>query len=84
MADTTQQDLAKLRVQLASLDRAMASGALTIEQADNGGRTTYRSYAEMQQARRDLSRRIDGLDATLSGTRRRRTRRVVMIGTGGF
>ncbi len=84
MADTTQQDLAKLRVQLASLDRAMASGALTIEQADNGGRTTYRSYAEMQQARRDLSRRIDGLDATLTGTRRRRTRRVVMIGTGGF
>ena len=83
MADTT-QDLARLRVQLASLDRAMASGALTIEQADNGGRTTYRSYAEMQQARRDLSRRIDGLDATLTGTRRRRARRVVMIGTGGF
>lgn len=84
MADTTQQDLAKLRVQLASLDRAMASGALTIEQADNGGRTTYRSYAEMQQARRDLSRRIDGLDAALSGTRRRRTRRVVMVGGSGF
>lgn len=39
MTDTTQQDLAKLRVHLASLDRAMASGALTIEQADNGGRT---------------------------------------------
>ena len=84
MAATTQQDLAKLRMQLANLDRAMASGALTIEQADNGGRTTYRSYAEMQQARRDLSRRIDGLDATLSGTPRRRTRRVVMIGIGGF
>lgn len=84
MADTTPQDLAKLRVQLASLDRAMASGALTIEQADNGGRTTYRSYAEMQQARRDLSRRIDGLDATLTGTRRRRARRVVMVGGSGF
>lgn len=84
MADTTQQDLARLRAQLANLDRAMGSGVLTVEQADNGGRTTYRSYAEMQRARTDLSRRIGALDAAVSGTPRRRARRVVMIGTSGF
>jgi len=84
MADTTPQDLAKLRVQLASLDRAMASGVLTVEQADNGGRTTYRSYVEMQQARRDLVGRINAADAKLSGTQRRRTNRISLIGTSGF
>lgn len=84
MVEVTPQDLAKLRLQLASLDRAMASGVLTVEQADNGGRTTYRSYAEMRQVRQDLARRIDGLDASLAGTPRRRARRVVMIGVSGF
>lgn len=84
MADTTEQDLAKLRRQLVRLDDAMGSGVLRVEQADNGGSTVYRDYGEMQKARRDLVARINALDAALSGTRRRRTSRISLIGTSGF
>ncbi|MFE1601620.1 phage head-tail joining protein [Methylobacterium sp. ID0610] len=85
MADTPEQQLAKLRAQLAKLDQAMASGVLTVEQADNAGRITYRSYAEMKQARADLVRRINDLAATLPGAVvQRRTRQVVMTGRSGW
>ncbi|UMY16649.1 hypothetical protein MMB17_18480 [Methylobacterium organophilum] len=84
MAGTPEQELAKLRAELARLNTAMGSGVLTVEQADNGGRTTYRSYAEMQKARSDLSRRIGNLDASLSGAVRRRTHRFVLVGRSGF
>ncbi|ACL61432.1 hypothetical protein Mnod_6670 [Methylobacterium nodulans ORS 2060] len=84
MADTPEQQLAKLRAQLAKLDRAMASGVLTVEQADNAGRITYRGYAEMRQARADLVRRISDLEASVSGAAPRRTRHVVMTGRSGW
>ncbi len=85
MADTPEQQAARMRAQLASLDRAMGSGVLTVEQADNGGRTTYRSYAEMRQARADLVRRIDTLAASLpGGAVPRRTRQVVTTGRSGW
>ncbi|ACL58759.1 phage head-tail joining protein [Methylobacterium nodulans] len=85
MADTPEQQLAKLRAQLAKLDRAMASGVLTVEQADNAGRITYRSYAEMRQARADLVRRIGDLEMQSGGvSRRRRTRQVVMTSRSGW
>ncbi|ACL60603.1 phage head-tail joining protein [Methylobacterium nodulans] len=84
MADTPEQQLVKLRAQLAKLDRAMASGVLTVEQADNAGRITYRSYAEMRQARADLMRRISDLEVSVSGAAPRRTRQVVMTGRSGW
>ncbi|MER2249512.1 hypothetical protein ABS772_06235 [Methylorubrum podarium] len=84
MTDTTEQDLAKLRRQLVRLDDAMSSGVLRVEQADGGGSTVYRDYGEMQLARRDIVGRINALDAKLSGTVRRRARRVVMVGISGF
>lgn len=84
MADTTEQDLAKLRRQLARLNDSMGSGVLRVDQADGGGSTLYRSYDEMQKARRDLVHDIGVLEARLSGTRRRRTSRISLIGTSGF
>ncbi|WP_018261897.1 phage head-tail joining protein [Methylobacterium sp. WSM2598] len=84
MADTPEQKLAAMRVQLAKLDRAMASGVLTVEQADNAGRTTYRSYAEMRLARADLVRRINDFAGALYGGAPRRTRQVVMTGRSGW
>lgn len=82
MAD--EQDLAKLRRRLARLDDAMSSGVLRVDQADGGGSTLYRSYDEMQKARRDLVHSISVLEAKLSGTRRRRTSRISLNGTSGF
>ncbi|MCG5247972.1 phage head-tail joining protein [Methylorubrum extorquens] len=84
MADTNEQDPAKLRRQLVRLDDAMGSGVLRVEQADGGGSTVYRDYGEMQRARRDLVGRINALEAKLSGSRRRRTNRISLIGTSGF
>ena len=84
MADTPEQQLAKLQAQLVKLDQAMASGVLTVEGADNTGRVTYRSYAEMRQARADLVRRIDALAGSISGVAGRATRRIVMTGGSGW
>ncbi|MGE7417816.1 phage head-tail joining protein [Methylobacterium tarhaniae] len=84
MADTPEQQLAKSRAQLVKLDAAMASGVLTVEGADNTGRVTYRSYAEMRQARADLVRRIADMEASAGGTVARRTRQVVMTGRSGW
>lgn len=84
MADTPEQQLAKSRAQLVKLDAAMASGVLTVEGADNTGRVTYRSYAEMRQARADLVRRIVDMEASAGGAVARRTRQVVMTGRSGW
>jgi hypothetical protein len=84
MADTPEQELAKLRAQRASLQRAMGSGVLTVEQADNGGRTTYRSYDEMRKADADLARRIGLAEASAGIVAPRRTRQVVMTGRSGW
>ena len=84
MADTPEQQLAKLRAQLAKLDRAMASGVLTVEQADNAGRITYRDYPHMRMARADLVRRINDLVASMPGGAPRRTRHVVMTSRSGW
>jgi hypothetical protein len=67
--------------QIATLDRAMASGVLTVESADTG-RITYRTYDEMRRARADLVARRDAALGTLSG--RRRTSRVVVSGRSGW
>lgn len=83
MADDPNVVLAKLRAQLASLDDAMASGVLTVEDADSG-RITYRTYAEMRQARSDLAARIRDLLGEVSPALRPRTRKVVMTGRSGW
>lgn len=84
MAETPDQIVTRLRRQLSELERQMGSGVVTVESPD-GGRVTYHSYAEKQTARSDLLRRIREAEATASGTpRRRRTRRVVMIGASGL
>ncbi|SFM76195.1 phage head-tail joining protein [Methylobacterium pseudosasicola] len=75
--------LANLRNQLAALDGAMASGVLTLEDNDTG-RITYRSYAEMRQARADLLVRMRDLELELSPVVPRRTRQVVMTGRSGW
>ncbi|MCJ2098957.1 phage head-tail joining protein [Methylobacterium sp. E-046] len=75
--------LAALKAQLISLDGAMASGVLTLEDADTG-RITYRTYAEMRQARADLMARIRELETELSPVVPRRTRQVVMTGRSGW
>ncbi|KMO20645.1 phage head-tail joining protein [Methylobacterium platani] len=84
MADTPELQLAKLRAQLVKLDAAMASGVLTVEGADNTGRVTYRIYAEMKQARRDLVQRINALVVATGGTVTRRASQVVMTGRSGW
>lgn len=84
MAANTEIELAKLRRQLATLDQAMASGVLTVEGADGTVRVTYRSYAEMREARSDLSRRISALAASAGTLVVRRTRQVVITGRNGF
>jgi hypothetical protein len=43
------------------IDQALASGALTVE--TDGRRVTYRSIAELQSARAELLRRLDGAAA---------------------
>ena len=75
--------LAALKAQLVSLDGAMASGVLTLEDADTG-RITYRNYPEMRQARADLMTRIRELELELSPVVPRRTRQVVMTGRSGW
>lgn len=64
-----------------ALKRAIASGALTVESPDTG-RFTYRSLAEMRQSLAMIERGLAG-DQT-GGTRRRRTRAIVMSGSGGW
>lgn len=83
MADDVSLRLAKLRAQLVGLDDAMASGVLTVEDADSG-RITYRTYVEMRQARADLALRIRDLEGTLGPLLRPRTRQVVMTGRSGW
>lgn len=83
MADDPSLQLAKLRAQLAGLDDAMASGVLTVEDADSG-RITYRTYAEMRQARGDLAIRLRDLEGTLGPLLRPRTRQIVMTGRNGW
>ncbi|WP_279358183.1 phage head-tail joining protein [Methylobacterium indicum] len=84
MADTPEQQLAKLRTQRVKLRAAMASGVLTVEGADNTGRVTYRSYDEMKKALRDLDRDIAALVVATGGTVVRRTTQVVMTGRSGW
>lgn len=67
--------------QIATLDRAMASGVLTVESPDTG-RVTYRSYDEMRRVRADLIARRDAASGDLS--RPRRTRQVVITGRSGW
>lgn len=82
--ETPTQTLARLRRQLADLDRAMASGILTVESPDTG-RMTYRSYSEMRAARSDLLARIRELAISVEGeTPRRQSRRIVVMGRSGF
>lgn len=50
--------------QIAKLEKAIATGVLTVEH--NGTRTTYRSLAEME-------RLLDRMKQDVSGKRRRRT-----------
>lgn len=84
MSETPDQTATLLRRQLAALDKAMASGVLTVEGPDTG-RVTYRSYGEMRAARSDLLRRIRETEAAATGVApRRRARRIVLIGTSGF
>jgi hypothetical protein len=52
---------------LAAVDSAIASGELTVEV--NGKRVTYRSFSELEQARRLILADIAGTAGT-SGTRR--------------
>ncbi|SEP21563.1 hypothetical protein SAMN04487843_108220 [Methylobacterium sp. ap11] len=84
MADTPEQQLAKLRAQRVKLRVAMASGVLTVEGADNTGRVTYRSYDEMKKALRDLDRDIAALVVATGGTVVRRASQVVMTGRSGW
>lgn len=82
--ETPTQTLARLRRQLAELDRGMASGILTVESPDTG-RMTYRTYAEMRAARSDLLARIRELAAAVEGEAPRlQARRVVVMGRSGF
>ncbi len=84
MSETPDQTLARLRRELAALDKTMRSGVLTVEGPD-AGRVTYQPYAEMRSARSDLLRDVQTAEAAASGAPpRRRTRRVVMIGTSGL
>jgi hypothetical protein len=84
MSETSDQTATLLRRQLAALDKAMASGVLTVEGPDTG-RVTYRSYAEMRAARSDLLQRIREAEATATGVMpRRRARRIVLIGASGL
>lgn len=64
-----------------ALKRAIASGALTVESPDTG-RITYRSLAEMRQALAMIERDLAGQQN--NATRRRRTRAIVMSGSGGW
>jgi hypothetical protein len=84
MAANSELELAKLRRQLVVLDQAMGSGVLTVEGADGTGRVTYRSYAEMRDARADLNKRISALAASTGVLAVRRTRQVVITGRNGF
>ncbi|AWN55916.1 hypothetical protein [Methylobacterium sp. 17Sr1-1] len=85
MYETDGQRLLKMRAQLVKLDAAMVSGVLTVEGADNTGRVTYRTYAEMRQARRDLVQRITALAIAIGeGDGIRRARQVVMTGRSGW
>jgi len=84
MADTPEQQLAKLRAQRVKLRAAMASGVLTVEGADNTGRVTYRTYPEMRQALRDLDRDIAVLVVATGGTVMRRASQVVLTGRSGW
>ncbi len=84
MAETPAQTAARLGRELASLDKAMGSGVLTVEGPDTG-RVTYRSYDEMRSARSDKLRQLRDAEALAAGVpRRRRTRRIVMVGVSGF
>lgn len=67
--------------QIATLDRAMASGVLTVESADTG-RITYRTYDEMRRARADLIARRDATAGNPNG--HRRTSRIVVSGRSGW
>lgn len=70
-----------LTAQIVALQNAMASGVLTVEDADTG-RITYRTYAEMRQALSDLLARQ--AEENADGFRPRRTRQIVMIGRSGW
>lgn len=70
-----------LNAQIENLRNAMASGVLTVEDADTG-RVTYRTYAEMRQALSDLLARQAAEAPTTIGPRR--TRQVVMTGRSGW
>ena len=70
-----------LTAQIAALRGAMASGVLTLEDADTG-RITYRTYAEMRQALSDLLARQAAETPLVPGPRR--TRQVVMTGRSGW
>lgn len=84
MSETPEQKLARLRKELDTLDRVMASGVQTAE-APDGGRATYHGYTNMRSARSDLMRRIQEAEAAASGAvARPKTRRVVMLGRSGF
>ncbi|WP_019905701.1 hypothetical protein [Methylobacterium sp. 77] len=67
--------------QIATLDRAMASGVLTVESPDTG-RVTYRSYDEMRRVRADLVARRDAANGNPFG--RRRTSQVVITCRSGW
>ena len=58
------------------LERAIATGALTVRFADR--QVTYQSLDAMRKARREMLDEI----AAANGTRRRRTFRVTQTGTG--
>lgn len=74
---TTQ--IASLQTDLDKLDRAIASGVLTVE-SHTQGRVTYRDMAGMQAARSFLVSKIAGLTNPTAP----QTRRVVLTGRSGF
>lgn len=70
-----------LTKQIANLRKSMASGILTVEDADNG-RVTYRTYGEMRQALSDLLAQQQAGSAGSGAPRR--TRQVVMTSRSGW
>ena len=78
MAEDAQAQLRLWQKQLASIQSAKASGALTVDYPERG-RSTYRPLSEMLVIEADLTRKI----AAAQGPARVRTRRIVTTSSSG-